>query len=1099
MHTRLGKWCESVIEAGWLAALIIVPLFFNVYSARVFEPDKLSLLRSIALVMALAWLVKGIEHALLRSEPLPAGPPQGTSRPSVPGGLLGTPLVLPTLVLVLAYLVSTAFSLAPRISWWGSYQRLQGTYTTLSYIVIFFLVLGHLRRREQLERLTFVIILTSLPISVYGIVQHAGMDPLPWGGDVETRVASNMGNSIFVAAYLILALFLTVEQLLRATRRMLAAGGGMADAVRAGCYLFIIVAQLLCILYTKSRGPWLGLLAGLYIFVLLVLIALGRQSKAFRRLWLGWIAVSLVGVGFLVAINLPNTPLSGFKALPYIGRLGQVFELDRGTGRVRTLIWEGVLDLIVPHEPLVYPDDGADRFNALRPVVGYGPEAMWVAYNRFYPPDLAHYEARNASPDRSHNETYDALVISGYFGFAAYIALFTSLFYFALRWLGLIRSRRQLWIFLGLWFGTGLLSALGFRVADGGWRLFGVALPAGMILGFVVYVTLATLRGSKAEGSSSMRRSLLVITLLATIVAHFVEIHFGIAIAATRTYFWVLAAVLVVVGLEWLPLQEGAQSTTEPTHAASGPSSKRGRRRRPSRAPTRVPERSARLQTLGTVLVYSLLVALMLFTLVYDYVHNDQSLPGSGAAEIFWNSLTTRLDGNARVKDLAVLTVVLGTWLVGVMLSLAAAGDQRSVGGNRAYAWLGPAAASSVIVSLGVFLCFGLIQAGRLRQALSTPDHIANHITVYYVGAFVLLLLIGTAIWWQGPLPFRRWSRSAGASALAGCIGAALIAVFIAAVNVSLVKADVYYKMGQNFDNAGQWETSIALHSKALEIAPDEDYYRLFRGRAELELAKQAEDPARRNALLEAGLQDLARARELNPLNTDHTANLGRLYRAWGELSSDADERNQKLQQSLRYYEQAISLSPNSAHLYNEYGLVYQVLGENDKAEEQYGRSLSLDQDYVQTYFILGEFYRVQARRQEAVEAYTHAVRCTPRSVEDYCAQGDSYSHLGRYEEAEEAYRRAVTRDTRSARGHSGLGYAYAQLGRLPEAIAAYERVLELAPDDLYSTRNLALLYQELGNLEKALQYAYAARDLSSESERPLVDSLIEQIEVQLQ
>ena len=37
--------------------------------------------------------------------------------------------------------------------------------------------------------------------------------------------------------------------------------------------------------------------------------------------------------------------------------------------------------------------------------------------NRFYPPDLAHVEARNASPDRSHNETFDSLAITGLLGF----------------------------------------------------------------------------------------------------------------------------------------------------------------------------------------------------------------------------------------------------------------------------------------------------------------------------------------------------------------------------------------------------------------------------------------------------------------------------------------------------------------------------------------------------------------------------------------------------------------------------------------------------------------------------------------------------------
>ncbi|MBE2235576.1 MAG: hypothetical protein IAE85_18935, partial [Anaerolinea sp.] len=64
MTTKLSRLCEAFIEAGWLAALIVTPLFFNVHSSRVFEPDKISLMRSIALVMAAAWLVKAINDGL---------------------------------------------------------------------------------------------------------------------------------------------------------------------------------------------------------------------------------------------------------------------------------------------------------------------------------------------------------------------------------------------------------------------------------------------------------------------------------------------------------------------------------------------------------------------------------------------------------------------------------------------------------------------------------------------------------------------------------------------------------------------------------------------------------------------------------------------------------------------------------------------------------------------------------------------------------------------------------------------------------------------------------------------------------------------------
>ena len=69
-YSKIQQYCEGIIEAGWLAALIIAPLFFNTYSSRVFEPDKISLIRSISLVMLLAYLVKIIDGGRLW---LPAG------------------------------------------------------------------------------------------------------------------------------------------------------------------------------------------------------------------------------------------------------------------------------------------------------------------------------------------------------------------------------------------------------------------------------------------------------------------------------------------------------------------------------------------------------------------------------------------------------------------------------------------------------------------------------------------------------------------------------------------------------------------------------------------------------------------------------------------------------------------------------------------------------------------------------------------------------------------------------------------------------------------------------------------------------------------
>ncbi len=159
LRTKLDHWCEAIIEAGWLAALIVTPLFFNVFSSRVFEPDKISLVRTTALIMLLAWLIK-----LINGGPafLPAhgSSPHGddaqadaTPERSWLGRMVRVPFVLPVLLILFSYAISTALSVAPRVSWWGSYQRLQGTYTFVSYVIIALLTAAHLRTPDQIRRL----------------------------------------------------------------------------------------------------------------------------------------------------------------------------------------------------------------------------------------------------------------------------------------------------------------------------------------------------------------------------------------------------------------------------------------------------------------------------------------------------------------------------------------------------------------------------------------------------------------------------------------------------------------------------------------------------------------------------------------------------------------------------------------------------------------------------------------------------------------------------------------------------------------------------------------------------------------------------------
>ena len=1085
MRTRLSVLCDKVLEAGWLLALIVTPLFFNVYSSRVFEPDKLSILRSIALVMIVIWIIKVIDGSGLGQKAQRSRPEEDAAGPGLWQRLNAVPLVVPTILLVGAYLLSTLLSVAPGISLWGSYMRLQGTYTTLSYIVVFFLMLGTMRRREQVDRLCSTIILTSLPIALYGILQHYQLDSLPWSGDVVMRVASNMGNAIFVAAYLIMALPITLARLIESfSTLMKEEEGTISHPLLAGCYTFVISVQLICIFFTQSRGPWLGLLGGLYVFVLVGLISLRRSAGPHSwkgRLWQGWVVLTVLALVFLLAFNLPNTPLSRFREMPYLGRLGQILNTEAGTGKVRALIWEGTIELI--------------RSNFLRALVGYGPETMHVVYNPFYPPDLAHYEARNASPDRSHNETFDALVITGVNGFVIYMLLFASIFYYGLRWLGFMQTNKQRNLFLLLSVSGAIVGVFLPKLVEGTYKLSGVGLPVGFIAGACLYLMLSAALFYTQEQPTDLSRQVLLIGLFSAIVAHFIEIHFGIAIAATRTHFWAYSAMFVLLGLNRIREEPDSEAATAGQLTPQQPAwqSKRARRRakREERQPSALTAREgqpARSSQTAKVIVGSLIVSIILFTMGFEFVANPMGEFDS--LRVIQLSLTTLAPKGDMRTSYGVLWMFFLTWIVGALVVLSEA--ERTVPTRRPPSWWLSALGVYAAVTLGAFV----VEMGIHTSFLKPGMDIANAFTFYCVTIGVLGLLLALTLLRDIRLP-ERWCQFAYAWAYALALVLAAFAILV--TNISIVKADVYYKQGLKLEEGQRWDIAIQLYKKAISLAQDQDYYYLFLGRALMGKAGTAKDAAERVKWFEESFKALDRARQLNPLNTDHYANLGRLERNWADLASTTEERTQRLELAHNYYVQAAEHSPHNAQMFNEWALVYMAKSDYDGARQKLEYSLSLDQKFGATYLIKGNLDAVQGKLDDAAEAYRQALIYESQNAEAYSALGYIYYQQGNITDALSSNLEAVSLDPNLARAHSTLGLIYFRLGQLPEAVDENLKVLQAFPNDFISHRNLALLYQQLGQIDNAITHAQKAVEFASETDKPALQSYIEQLKAEKQ
>jgi tetratricopeptide (TPR) repeat protein len=220
--------------------------------------------------------------------------------------------------------------------------------------------------------------------------------------------------------------------------------------------------------------------------------------------------------------------------------------------------------------------------------------------------------------------------------------------------------------------------------------------------------------------------------------------------------------------------------------------------------------------------------------------------------------------------------------------------------------------------------------------------------------------------------------------------------------------------------------------------------------------------------LLTAAERQLLRARELNPLNTDHSANLGRLNRQWALLLGDPAQRAERARKADEYYRQALLLSPNNAGLWNEWALLaHQLLDDPALAQAKLDQSFALDRNFEQTYQIQGDLYVLQANRE-----------------------ADLATKQAYFEQAIAAYQQGIAvterRGSDALNLYIGLAGAYAAANQPQAAIDAYLRVGQLGAgaNQWQVYRAMAELYRQMGDVAQAHTYGQLALDIAPETER---------------
>ncbi|MGC9358224.1 MAG: O-antigen ligase family protein, partial [Anaerolineae bacterium] len=348
---------DGVAQALVMVA-VSIPVLFNPWGANAFELPKALAIRTVAILLGVVTLANAAEKGHLGGKRLP---------------LHVIALILLTVVLIAA----TLFSINPRLSLWGSYNRQQGLVTLTSYAILFLSTAYVLGNRAHIDRLWTLLVMGSVPVVTYGLLQACSLDPLEWQTDAASPVLSTLGRANFLGSYLTLIIPLTFGRILLGRHRL--------------PLVLLLAGQGICLLLTQARGAWVGSGAGF----IAGLLAWG-YSKRDHRPFVAAVVTTVLVASFIVVLNLPGGPLAPLASLPGLNRLATLFQTRAGSTAARIAIWRATFPLIAHH-----------------PWLGYGPETFRLVFARVFPPQLVYYQGRGVIIDRAHNLWLDLAVNAG--------------------------------------------------------------------------------------------------------------------------------------------------------------------------------------------------------------------------------------------------------------------------------------------------------------------------------------------------------------------------------------------------------------------------------------------------------------------------------------------------------------------------------------------------------------------------------------------------------------------------------------------------------------------------------------------------------------
>ncbi|OGH94948.1 MAG: hypothetical protein A2538_04645 [Candidatus Magasanikbacteria bacterium RIFOXYD2_FULL_41_14] len=299
-----------------------------------------------------------------------------------------TALNLVVVAFLLSFAISTFVGTDPYHSFWDNHERMLGLFTLFHYVAYYFIATSVFKNWTDWKWALIAFLGAGSIVMLIGVLQKI-VDPNLLLNQGSTRVASTLGNAIYVGGYGLFLCF--VSYLLYVKEKNTVAKVVLSIAA---------VLAVLGLFYSGTRGSMLGLLAGFGTAI--VGYALVLKDKKIRIILSVFAGLVVVAVALLVAFRTTDF----VKNMPAVGRAVNTSFADIKDSP-RWIAWEIAVESWQE-----------------RPFFGWGPNNYFYAFNKYYQARSLEFGYGETWFDNAHNIIVNTLAVQGIFGIISYLGIF---------------------------------------------------------------------------------------------------------------------------------------------------------------------------------------------------------------------------------------------------------------------------------------------------------------------------------------------------------------------------------------------------------------------------------------------------------------------------------------------------------------------------------------------------------------------------------------------------------------------------------------------------------------------------------------------------